>query len=187
MLPPALTCRMEFPSLLGIGSARQGSCTPEFEASVLISSFLLPSVSDGCFSLHLSSTACSKTFRTFKQGLELGQVLQDDGDADLPAAHGGKELVEFIRQGDVAEFVHHEMDVQGQPAAVNMVGQVVKLLEKLGVEHPHDEIEAAVVVGDHGKEGRLFLPDGGQLHFIHRGDARDGGQVELFQPDAQAD
>lgn len=36
----------------------------------------------------------------FKQCFELGQILQYDGDADLPAAHGGKELVEFIRQGD---------------------------------------------------------------------------------------
>ena len=35
----------------------------------------------------------------FKEGLELSEVLDDDAHGDLSAPHGGKQLVEFIRQG----------------------------------------------------------------------------------------
>ena len=79
------------------------------------------------------------------------------------------------------------MDMDGQAASVLVVGKVHKALEKLGIEHADNEVEAAVIVGYYSKERRLFFPDGGQFHFVRCGDSRKGGQVELFQPDAQAD
>lgn len=39
----------------------------------------------------------------FKQCLQLGEVLDDDADADLPGAHGGQQLVKFIGQCDVSD------------------------------------------------------------------------------------
>ena len=39
-----------------------------------------------------------------KESFQLGQILEDDADGDLPAAHGGKELVKIIRQSDVSDI-----------------------------------------------------------------------------------
>jgi len=40
-----------------------------------------------------------------------------------------------------------------------MVGNVVKLLKDGGVHHADDEVQAAVVVGDDGKQRGLALPE----------------------------
>ena len=45
-----------------------------------------------------------------EQGLEGGNVLEYNGGHDVAGAHGGLELAKVIRQGDVAELVHHQAD-----------------------------------------------------------------------------
>lgn len=82
----------------------------------------------------------------FKQGLELGEVLQDDGNADLAAAHGGQQLVKFVRQRDVGKLVHHKMDVDGQTPSVLVVGEEHEALKKLCVEHADQKIKTRIVV-----------------------------------------
>ena len=69
VLSPTLICRVQVCPANDIDSARQGNFTPEFEVSVLASSFLFPSVSGCLLSLRLSSATYSGTFRTFEQGL----------------------------------------------------------------------------------------------------------------------
>ena len=70
VLSPTLTCRVQFFFTANdIGSARQGNFTPDFEVSVLTSSFLLPSVSGCLLSLCLLSTIYGGTFRTLINGL----------------------------------------------------------------------------------------------------------------------
>ena len=98
VLSPTLICRMQVCPANDIGSARQGNFTPEFEVSVLASSFLFPSVSGCLLSLCLSSTTCRGTFRTFEKGLELGNVLQDYGGHHVAGAHGGLKSGVAVRQ-----------------------------------------------------------------------------------------
>ncbi len=56
-----------------------------------------------------------------EQRLDLSHVLDDDGHADLTAAHGGQQLLKIVRQRDVGKLVHHEVNVDGEPAAVFVV------------------------------------------------------------------
>lgn len=57
------------------------------------------------------------------------------------------------------KFIHDTVNVNGQPTAVNMVGNVVKLLKDGGVHHAYDKIKAAVAVWDDGKQRGLALPE----------------------------
>ena len=55
------------------------------------------------------------------------------------------------------------------------------------VEHPNDEIEAAVVVRDHRKDSGFLLPQAPEIHLIGLRHFREGFQVELFQPGDKGD
>ena len=46
-----------------------------------------------------------------------------------------------------------------QPAAMDNVRLIVKLLEQLSIKHPHEEAEGAVIVRDYGKDCRFLLAD----------------------------
>ena len=123
----------------------------------------------------------------FKKGLELSEVLDDDAHGDLSAPHGGKQLVEFIRQGNIRKLVHNEMHMDRQPAAVYHIRLIVELLEQLGIEHPHNKVKTGVIVGDHGKNGRLFLTQTPQFHLVCLRHAGQRFQIELLQPRHQCD
>lgn len=116
-----------------------------------------------------------------KQSLQLRKILNDDGDGNLAASHGGQELIKLIRQSDIGKLVHDKMHMHGQSAAVNGVGLIVELLKQLGVEHTHDEIEGTVVIGNYGEYRRFLFADLPQIHFIALGNAGQRIQIELFQ------
>ena len=65
----------------------------------------------------------------FKQRLQLGEVLQDDTDEYATGTHNGKNLIEVVRQADIGELVHQEVNGNWQCAAVNMVSGKEKLLK----------------------------------------------------------
>ena len=67
--------------------------------------------------------------------------MEYNGGHDVAGAHGGLELAKVIRQGDVAELVHHQADRDGQGPLVYLVGLVVEGLKGAGVEHPHQVIK----------------------------------------------
>ena len=73
------------------------------------------------------------------------------------------------------------MHMHGQSAAVNGVGLIVELLKQLGIEHTHDEIEGAVIIGNHGEYRRFPFTDLPQIHFVALGDTGQRIQIELFQ------
>ena len=106
-----------------------------------------------------------------EQSFQLRKVLDDDGDGNLTASHGGQELIKLIRQSDIGKLVHDKMHMHGQSAAVNGVGLIVKLLKQLGIEHTHDEIEGAVVIRNYGEYRRFLFADLPQIHLIALGDA----------------
>lgn len=119
----------------------------------------------------------------FEQGFQGGDILQDDGGHDVAGAHGGLELAKIVRQGDVAELVHHQPDRDGQRPLVYLVRLIVEGLKRAGVEHTHEVVECAVIVGDDGKDGLLAVPHHAQLHIVPAGDADDLRQDERGQPD----
>ena len=65
----------------------------------------------------------------FKQRLQLGEVLQDDTDEYTTGTHNGKNLIEVVRQADIGELIHQEVNGNRQCAAVNMVSGKEKLLK----------------------------------------------------------
>ena len=77
--------------------------------------------------------------------------------------------------------------IAGVLTAVFPVGQVVKGLEKLGVNHPHQVIEGRIGVRDAAEQGHLFLAHFLQMQVVGAGEAGDLRQVEGGQPDTDAD
>ena len=99
--------------------------------------------------------------------------MQDDGYADLPAAHGGEQLIKLIRQSYVGKLVHHAVDVDGQPATVLLIGKKKQLLKKLRLHHADDEVQGGVVIRDQSEQRRFLFAKGRQVKLImsdHRGD-----------------
>ena len=139
VLSPTLMCRVQVWPADDIGSARQGNFTPDFEVSVLASSFLFPSVSGCLLSLCLSSTTYGGTFRTLIKFLDLCHILYNGAGGNVAGAHGGQFPGE-ARQRHRCKLVQHEMDVAGQGAVVDLVGTVIQRLERLGVEQAHQKI-----------------------------------------------
>ena len=123
----------------------------------------------------------------FKQCLELGNVLDDDGNADIPGAHGGQQLVEVVGQRNIRKLIHEKMHRCGQAPAVHPVGRIKKFLEGAGIQQAYQEVEAGVVVRDEGKECHFFLAQAGKVQFIRSGEGRHRGQIEFFQAGRQRD
>jgi hypothetical protein len=123
--------RIYFQSANDIGSARQGNFTPDFEDSVLTSSFLFPSVSGCLLSLCLSSTICCGTFRTFVDSLDLRLRLYYNAGRNLAAADGCDQPLETRDFADIRKFVQKETRVDGQSTAVFVVCLVTEKVKKL--------------------------------------------------------
>ena len=64
---------------------------------------------------------------------------------------------------------------------------IVELLKELGVEHPDDKVETAVVVGNDRIDGGFPLSQTPQLHLIVLRDAGQRVQVELLQTGDECD
>ena len=63
-------------------------------------------------------------------------------------------------------------------AAVNIIRFFTQQVEQLCVDHADQEIEAAVCIGHHQKQGGLFISQRVQLQFIIHGDLPDLLNVE---------
>lgn len=137
-----------------------------------------------CLRRMICPVPADRVPRHFREGILPADILQDsvyDTDAYLTRTHRGEQLVKFVRQRDVRELVHTEMDVNGKPAAVDDIRLVIKLLEHLRIEHSHEEIEGTVVVRDNSEDCRFLFSQAPQLHFVVLGYARKAFQIELFQ------
>ena len=60
----------------------------------------------------------------FKQRFECRYILQNDRHEHIAGTHDRKDLGEVLRQADIAELVHQEVNGDGQTAAVFVVGQI---------------------------------------------------------------
>ena len=93
----------------------------------------------------------------FKQRLELGNVLNDDGNADIPGAHGG-QLTGKAGQGHRGELVQHKVDMAGQGPMVDLVRAVVEGLERLGVEQGYQKLKLVSLSGITAYRAHFFSP-----------------------------
>ena len=118
-----------------------------------------------------------------EQGLQLGDVLQNDGGHDVPGTHGGLKPCVAIRQGHIGELIEHEPHRNRQRPLMHLVRLVIQLLKGLGVEHPHQKVQRVVVaVGDDAEDRLLPLPQPGQLQTVLTGDVLDLRQGKGCQP-----
>ena len=118
-----------------------------------------------------------------EQGLQLGDVLQNDGGHDVPGTHGGLKPCVAIRQSDIGELVEHEPHRHRQRPLMHLVRLVIQLLKGLGVEHPHQEVQGVVVaVGDDAEDRLLPFPQPGQLQAVLTGDVLNLRQGKGRQP-----
>lgn len=72
---------------------------------------------------HLVTVAQNTLPLLFKQRLKLGDVLQDNGHAHIPGAHGRQYLIEVIGQAHIGKLVHQEVDGNRQAPTVLVVCQ----------------------------------------------------------------
>ena len=124
VLSPTLTCRVQDLPANDIGSTRQGNLTPEFEVSVLASSFLLPSVSGCLLSLCLSSTIRGGTFRTLIKLLNLRHILYNCAGRNVAGTHGCQLPCE-AGQRHSCELIQDKMDVARQRTVVDLVSTII--------------------------------------------------------------
>ena len=110
--------------------------------------------------------------------------MQDNRGHDVAGAHGSLELAKVVRQGDIAELVHHQPDGDRQRPLMYLVRLIVKRLERTGVEHPYKVVERAVVIRYDGENGLLAVAHQAQLHIVLAGDAHDLRDNKCGQPDS---
>jgi hypothetical protein len=122
-----------------------------------------------------------------KQSLQLRHVLQDDGYRNPARAHDGEYLVKIVGERNIGKFVHQEMDVNGERAAVFVVCGVKKLLEQLRVEYADEEIKRYIVIRQDHEQRGLFLAQCRQVKFVRHGQRSEAFKVELLQPCRQRD
>ena len=68
-------------------------------------------------------------------GFQLASRLQNKAGGDLTAADGGHQLFKVWNLPDVSALVNQAPHMDGQLAAVHIVGFIAQQIEKLGVDH----------------------------------------------------
>ena len=89
-------------------------------------------------------------------GFQLASRLQNKAGGDLTAADGGHQLFQIGNLPDVGALVDETPYMNGQLAAVYIIGLVAQQIEKLGVDHADEEVEGGIRVR-HDEEQRRFL------------------------------
>lgn len=123
----------------------------------------------------------------FKQVLQLGDILDDDGHEYIPGTHGCQQLVKIIRQAHIGKLIHEKMDRNRQGTLLLIIRQPEKLFKSTAIDHADQKIEAHIVVGNQGEQRHFFLAQGCKFQFIRTRQRRNAGKVELFQSRRQSD
>lgn len=115
-------------------------------------------------------------------GLQLGSGLQHQAGADLPGTDGGHQLFQVWDLANICRLINQTPHMHGKSAAIDIIGFLTQQVEQLGVDHADQEIEAAVRVRHHQKQGGLFIPQRVQLQLIIQGDLPDLLNIKGGQP-----
>ena len=106
----------------------------------------------------------------FVEGFELRLCLQDEAGGNLAAADGCDQLLQLGNLPDVGALVDEAPHMDGQPAAVHVVGLIAQEIEKLGIDHAGEEIEGVVGVRDDDEQRRFPVAQRVQLQLVIRRD-----------------
>ena len=99
-------------------------------------------------------------------GFELGLRLQYQTGRDLTAADGGNELFQAGNLPDVGALVDQAPHMDGQPAAVHIIGFLTQKVEQLGIAHGDQEVERIVRVAHDEKQRGLSIAQRVQLQLV---------------------
>lgn len=111
-------------------------------------------------------------------------ILNNDTAGNRPGTHGGKDLVEIIRQGNIRPFVHDAVDRHRESPVMFSVCHIVQCLEQVAVDHPHKIVQGRIRIRDTAEQRHLFLPDAPQIQFISTGQISNIRQFECRKADA---
>ena len=105
----------------------------------------------------------------FVDGFQLASRLQNKTGRDLTAADGSYQLFQIGDLPDVGALVDETPHMDGQLAAVHIVGFVAQQIEKLGVDHADEEVKGGIRVRHDEEQRRILIAQRVQLQFIvHR-------------------
>ena len=99
-------------------------------------------------------------------GFELGLRLQHQASGDLAASDGGNELFQSGNLPDVGALVDQAPHMDGQPAAVHIIGFFTQEIEQLGIAHGDQEVERIVRVAHDEKQRGLSIAQRVQLQLV---------------------
>ena len=118
----------------------------------------------------------------FVDGFQLAAGLQDQTRRDLTAADGSHQFFQLRNLTNVSTLVDKAPHMDGQLAAVHIVGFVAQQVEKLGVDHGDQEVKGAVRIA-HDKEQRRFpVTQLVQFQLIVHGGIPDFLNIEGCEP-----
>ena len=105
----------------------------------------------------------------FVDGFQLAPGLQHKAGRNLAAADGGYQLFQIGNLPDVGALVDQAPHMNGQLAAVYIVGFVAQQIEKLGVDHADEKVEGGIRVRHDEEQCRFLIAQRVQLQLIvHR-------------------
>ena len=108
----------------------------------------------------------SSSFSHSVQCLELALRLQNQTRGDFSAANRRHQLFEFRNLPDIGALVDQTTHMHGQSPAVQIVRLVAQEVEKLGITHGNQEIEAVVRIAHNEEQRRLLVAQRIQLQFV---------------------
>ena len=129
------------------------------------------------------AVACQPLPIVLEHAFDLGDALQNNVAADVPASANCQNIFEVFGQSDVRKLVHHEPHMDRQRTAVFRRGirQPEQPVKKLGVQHGGKEIVGFIIVGNDAENSPLFLAQHGQEHGIGAGHGGELRGVEHIQ------
>ena len=108
----------------------------------------------------------SSSFSHSVQCLELALRLQNQTRGDFSAADGRHQLFKVGNLPDVGALVNQTTHMYGQSPAVHVVRLIAQEVEKLGITHGNQEIEAVVRIAHNEEQRRLAVAQRVQLQFV---------------------
>ena len=106
---------------------------------------------------HAVAVADDGLPRVLVHGLQLGDGLEDDTDADLARADRGDELVEVRDASHVGELIEEAVQWRGEAFAGVGAAAADDAVEQALVEDRGQKVECRVLVGQGEEDGRLFV------------------------------
>ena len=116
--------------------------------------------------------------------LELALRLQHQTRGYLSASDGCHQLFKARNLTNIGALVNQAAHMHGQASAVHIVRLVAQEVEKLGITHGNQEIEAVVRIAHNEEQRRLLVAQRIEFQFVIRRQPTQFGDIEHRQPRA---